>query len=417
LKRIHYGWIMVFSAAGILASHALIFYSFGIFLRPITEQFNWDRGALSAAVSIGMLVSGPFSIVAGRLSDRYGPRLLVTASCIISGLALLLMSQVSELWHVYLIYGTAMSIGGSGCVVPLTTTIPRWFRQRRGTALGLTWTGIGVGGIIAPMLSQWLISAYDWQMAYIVIGIINLLIAVPLAQLLKTNPRQLGIQPYGETSIDSEKVESLSESLTLKQAIRTGRFWLFGLIMFCFIFIIQVMMAHIAPHAVDVGISATLAASIVSIWAAVSLFGRNTAGFLSDRIGATLSIVLYLGVMALALLWLLFATDIWMFYLFAVIYGIAYGGVVPLQTLVTGELFGIRYLGAVMATLMLIGSAGGALGAPLAGTIFDINGSYQLAFIICLVMVILGIIFSIILVRQQRKQQRKEDLSDKRESY
>ncbi|HEY91020.1 MAG TPA: MFS transporter [Dehalococcoidia bacterium] len=395
---------MVFSAAGILASHALIFYSFGIFLRPITEQFNWDRGTLSAAISIGMLVSGPFSIVAGRLSDRYGPRLLVTVSAIISGLALLLMSQVSELWHVYLIYGVALSVGGSGCVVPITTTIPRWFRQRRGTALGLTWTGIGLGGIIAPMLAQWLISSYDWPMAYIVIGIINLIVAAPLALTLKGNPRQMGIQPYGDTSVPAGEADLISEGLTLRQAIRTGRFWIFGLVMFCFIFIIQVMMAHIAPHAVDMGISATLAASIVSIWAAVSLIGRNTAGYISDRVGPTRSIIFYLGIMTLAMVWLLFAEDVWMFYFFAVVYGIAYGGVVPLQTLVTGELFGLRYLGAVMATLMLMGSAGGALGAPLAGVIFDVSGSYQVAFIICLLMVILAIILSVILVRQNRKQ-------------
>ena len=394
---------MVFSAAGILASHALIFYSFGIFLRPITEQFNWDRGALSAAVSIGMLVSGPFSIVVGKLSDRYGPRLLVTASAIISGLALMLMSQVSELWHVYVIYGVALSVGGSGCVVPVTTTIPRWFQQRRGTALGLTWTGIGLGGIIAPMLTQWLISSYDWPIAYIVIGSINLIVAVPLAQVLKGSPRQMRIQPYGDTSAWSGETESISEGLSLQQAIRTSRFWLFGMVMFCFIFIIQVMMAHIAPHAVDMGISAALAASIVSLWAAVSLIGRNTAGYVSDRFGPTLSIIFYLGIMALALVWLLFAKEVWMFYFFAVVYGIAYGGVVPLQTLVTGELFGLRYLGAVMATLMLIGSAGGALGAPLAGAIFDTADSYQLAFIICLGMAILAVILSVVLVRQNRK--------------
>jgi len=404
LKRFHYGWIMVFSAAGILASHALIFYSFGIFLRPITEQFNWDRGALSAAVSIGMLVSGPFSIVVGRLSDRYGPRLLVTASAIISGLALLSMSQVSELWHVYVIYGVALSVGGSGCVVPVTTTIPRWFRKRRGTALGLTWTGIGLGGIIAPMLAQWLISSYDWPMAYIVIGSINLIVAAPLALTLKSNPQQMGLKPYGDTSGQTGEADLISEGLPLRQAIRTGRFWIFSMVMFCFIFIIQVMMAHIAPHAVDVGISSTLAASIVSIWAAVSLIGRNTAGYVSDRFGPTRSIIFYLGVMALALVWLLFAEEVWMFYFFAVIYGVAYGGVVPLQTLVTGELFGLKYLGAVMATLMLIGSAGGALGAPLAGAMFDASGSYQVAFIICLALVILAIILSIILVRQNRKQ-------------
>ncbi len=397
---------MVFSAVGILATHALTFYSFGIFLRPITEQFHWDRGALSAAISIGMLITGPFSILAGRLSDRYGPRLLVTASGIITGVALILMSQISALWHVYLIYGVAVAIGGGGCVVPLTTTIPRWFKQRRGVALGLTWTGIGLGGVIAPMLSQWLITDYDWPTAYIVLGLITLVVVIPLAQTLKGSPQQMGLRPYGEMAIQQDGKEPVvMESMSIKQAIRTGRFWIFGMVMFCFIFVIQVMMAHIAPHAVDMGISATLAASIVSIWAATSLIGRNLAGFVSDRIGSTPTIILNLVLMVLALAWLLFAREVWTFYVFAVIYGIAYGGIVPLQTLLSGELFGLRFLGAVMASLMVVGSIGGALGAPLAGAIFDITGSYQPAFIICLIMAILAIILSVLLLLQQKRRQ------------
>ena len=109
--------------------------------------------------------------------------------------------------------------------------------------------------------------------------------------------------------------------------------------------------------------------------------------------------------MVLALAWLLFAREVWTFYVFAVVYGIAYGGVVPLQTLLTGELFGLKFLGAVMASLMVVGSVGGALGAPLAGTIFDITGSYQLAFIICLIMAILAIILSVLLLLQQKRRQ------------
>lgn len=397
---------MVFSAVGILATHALTFYSFGIFLRPITEQFHWNRGALSAAISIGMLISGPFSILAGRLSDRYGPRLLVTASGIITGVALIFMSQISALWHVYLIYGVAVAIGGGGCVVPLTTTIPRWFKQRRGVALGLTWTGIGLGGIIAPMLSQWLISDYDWPTAYIVLGLITVVVVTLLAQTLKRSPQQMGLQPYGEMSVRQDEEEpAATESLSIKQVIRMGRFWIFGLVMFCFFFIIQVMMAHIAPHAVDVGISSALAASIVSVWATTSLIGRNLAGLISDRIGPTPTIILHLVILVLALAWLPFAREVWTFYVFAVVYGIAYGGVVPLQTLLTGELFGLRFLGTVMASLMVIGSVGGALGAPLAGTIFDMVGSYQPAFIICLIMAILAIILSVLLLRQQRRRQ------------
>jgi len=405
LKRLHYGWVMVFSAVGILATHALTFYSFGVFLRPVTEEFGWERGALSAAVSVGMVVSAPLSILAGRLSDRYGPRLLVTASGILTGVAFLLMSQISALWHVYLIYGLAVAVGGGGCVVPVTTTIPRWFERRRGVALGLTFTGIGVGGVITPLLSQWLITDNGWRTAYVVMGLINLVVATALAQTLRRSPQDMGLRPYGQTD-DQPTAEGpvAMPGLSLGQAVRTARFWTFGVVMFCFVFVLQVMMAHIAPHAVDVGVPATPAASIVSVFAATSLLGRNLAGLVSDRMGPTLSLVFHLTAMALALLWLLFAGDAPAFYAFAIAFGVAYGGVVPLQTLLTGELFGLRFLGTIMASLMVFANLGGAAGPPIAGTIFDVTGSYQTAFVICLTVMVLAMILGGFLLRNRRAQ-------------
>ena len=318
----------------------------------------------------------------------------------------MLMSQISALWHVYLIYGVAVSVGGGGCVVPVTTTIPRWFEQRRGVALGLTFTGIGLGGVITPLLSQWLISGYGWRTAYIALGLINLIVVTILAQTLRRSPQDMGIRAYGQREGQpAEETLATTQGLSLGQVVRTGRFWVFGMVMFCFVFTLQVMMAHIAPHAVDVGISATLAASIVSIFAATSLVGRNLAGFVSDRMGPTLSLVFHLTAMALALAWLLFAGEVWTFYVFAIVYGVAYGGVVPLQTLLTGELFGLRFLGTIMASLMVFANVGGALGPPLAGTIFDLTGSYQIAFIICLILVTLAMILGVLLLRHQRQQQ------------
>ena len=393
---------MVASAVGILAAHAITFYSFGIFMRPITGQFGWDRGALSAAVSIGMVVAAPLSIYAGRLSDRYGPRLLVTASGILTGAAFIMMSQVSELWHVYLVYGVAVALGGSGCVVPITSTIPRWFVRRRGIATSLTWTGIGVGGVVTPMLAQWLISSYDWRTAYVVLGVINMVLVTTLAQALKRDPQQMGIEPYGAEAA-TDPVEAAPGNagsgggLSLRKAIGTRQFWLFAVVMLGFVATMQVMMAHLAPHAVDVGMTAAVAASFVSVFAATSLIGRNLAGLASDRIGARWTITIHLAATVVALGWLLFASEAWSLYAFAAFYGIAYGGIVPMQTVLAGELFGLRSLGMITATLMLGGSLGGAIGPPLAGAIFDNSGSYQWAFGICLMLLVLAIICSVAL--------------------
>ncbi len=287
-KHLYYGWVIVLIAASVLATQALIFYSFGIFLKPLTTEFNWERGALSAALSVNMVVAGLLGILTGRLSDKYGPRLLVTANGVLTGIAFLLMSQISSLWQVYLIWGFLMGIAGACCFIPLISTIPRWFAKNRGIAMGIAATGFGLGGIIAPPLAQWLISAYSWRQAYIILGLIILIIITPLAQFLKHSPQKMGLKPYGEneTVKDEQSLAPAMGGLSFKQAIKTSRFWLFGLILFCFFFGLQTIVVHIVPYAVDIEIPATVAAGILSIIAGSSIIGRLSTGFTADRIGS-----------------------------------------------------------------------------------------------------------------------------------
>jgi len=403
MKHLHYSWVMVIMAPVILATHALQFYSFGIFLRPITTEFNWARGALSASLSITMLASGLLSILAGRLSDKYGPRLLVTANGLLTGIAFVLLSQISSLWHVYLIWGLLMSTAGSCAFIPITSTIPRWFTRRRGIAIGITVAGFGLGGVIAPLLAQWLISSYGWRQAYIILGIMVFIIVTPLAQFMKHSPQRTGLKPYGEneTVEDEQPVASAAEGLSFTRAIRTGRFWIFGLILACFFFTLQVIIVHIAPHAVDIGISATIAASILSIIAGISIIGRLSIGFISDRLGTRRALVACLATVTLTVIWLIFSREAWMFYLFALPFGIAYGGVVPLQNLIPAELFGLKSLGIMLGSIFFFGTLGGAVGPPLAGYIFDVTGSYNSAFLICIVLCILAISLSLLLLRSK----------------
>lgn len=401
LKRVYYGWVMVLIAAAVLAAHALTFYSFGVFLKPVTTEFGWERGAFSAALSISMVVAGIFGILSGRLSDKYGPRLLVTSNGLFTGIGFFLLSRISSLWQVYLIYGLLLAVAGSCFVVPIISTIPRWFAKRQGIALGLTWTGIGLGGMIAPLLAQWLIDGDGWRHAYFVLGLVNLIVVTPLAQFMKHSPQQIGLKPYGENgTIEDERILALAtEGYSFKQAIKTGRFWMLGLILFSFMFTHNIMMVHIAPHVADTGISAAIAASIVSIFAATSLIGKNFSGLISDRIGARLTLSASFIMITLVLIWLLFSREAWMFYLFATLYGVAYGSIVLLQTLIIRELFGLKFLGMIFAGVMVFNTIGGAIGAPAAGYIFDVTGSYNLAFITCTILCALALVLSLILLR------------------
>jgi len=401
LKQLHYGWVMVIVTAGILMAYATVIYTFGIFLRPLTMEFGWERGALSGAYSLKIFLAGLFSIPSGRLSDRYGPRPLVTITGLLIGVGFLLMSQVSSLWQVYLIWGVLFGIAGSACYVPIMSTIPRWFTKRRGMAVGITVTGFGLGGMISAPLAQWLISSYGWQQAFIILGAITFIIIISLAQFLKHSPQRMGLRPYeGNVTIDDKQsVASTGEGFSFNQAIKTCRFWLFAAILFCFFFILQVIVVHIVPYAVDIGISAIVAASILSAIAGGSLIGRNLTGLISDRVGNRLVFTVCLVALTLALIWLLFAKETWMLYVFAVVFGFAYGGLIPLDTLVPAEIFGFSSLGLIFGGLALCSTIGEAIGPLLAGSIFDITGSYSLALLICIIIGALAIILSLILLR------------------
>ena len=400
-ERLHYSWVMVLLAHVVLATQALVSFSFGIFLKPLAADFNWDRGALSSAVLINMLLMGILGIYAGRLSDRYGPRTLVTISGLLVGVGLLLMSQINTLWQVYLIWGLIIGIGGGCRIVPIMSTVPRWFAKRTGIAVAICSAGFGVGAILAPLLTQWLVSTYDWRHAFVILGLIIFIVVVPLAQFMKHSPQRIGLKPYGEDRIVEEKqtLALPTEGISFHQAIRTRRFWIYGLIQFCFFFCCFVIFVHIVPYINDIGFSEVAAAGTLSIVAGMSLIGRLSMGFISDRMGSRLALSACLFLGALALLWLLFAQELWMFYVFAVVFGYAFGSVAPLETIVPIELFGLSSLGVILATLMLFTMSGAGLGAMVAGSIFDATGSYSLAFLICVVLGMLALILSLTLLK------------------
>ena len=167
----------------------------------------------------------------------------------------------------------------------------------------------------------------------------------------------------------------------------------------CVIFAYQVIMGHLASYAVDIEIAPAAAAGVVSVMGAAGLIGVNLAGFLSDRIGARLYLIICIGMVTAALAWLLFASELWMLHVFAVVYGVGWGGFPTSHTLLTGNLFGLQHLGAVLAAMLVMGSVGGSIGAPLAGSIFDSRGSYDLAFIICLALAAAALVLSLFLPR------------------
>jgi len=405
LKNVHYGWVMVAMTIGILVVHALISYCFGLFLKPMTLEFGWDRGALAAVYSMIVLVTGSLGILSGRLTDRYGPRPIVTIGGLLIGIAFILMSQINSLWQVYLIWGFLTGVGFSFCLIPVMTIIPRWFVKGRGMVMGIVMTGRGIGGIISPLLAQWLISDYGWRWTFVILGLIALILIIPVAQFMRHSPQRMGLKPYGEDEMAEVKQfpSSAIEGLSFSQAIRTSRFWLFGFILASVFFCLGTIMVHIVPYAGDTGIPAITAASVLSIAAGVSIVGRLVIGFISDRIGGRLILTICLILLTLSIIWLLFAENTWMFYVFAVMFGLSYGGFTLLLPVVTAELFGLASFGVIIGSITFMTTLGDAVGAPVSGTIFDITGSYRLAFLTIIVICTVAVILSVFLLRYKGK--------------
>jgi len=407
-KSLHYGWIQVAISALILSIFGTLFFTFGIFLVPLATDFNWDIGALSAALSMTLLIGGGLAIFVGRFNDKYGPRPLVTITGILMGIGYLLLTRITQLWQVYVIFGILMSIALSCCFAPLTSTIPRWFIKRSGVATALTITGFGIGGITWPIIAQAIIDASGWRQAYVILGLTSLIAITSLAQLLRRDPQQKNLMPYGYEVVAKDNQQAnpapvIEAGLSLKQAAKTTQFWVFGAVLFFHIFYVLLLQVHIVPDAVIAGIPPTIAAGILSMFAGANLIGQLFVGIVTDKIGAKLALSTALALGLLALILLLLPAKVWVFYLSAAFLGIAAGSVIPLQMLITADMFGLKFLGVMVATLTFFGTTGGAIGPIFAGTAFDAIGNYSLAFLVNAAVAAISFTFSVILLRYKGK--------------
>ena len=351
----------------------------------------------SGAFTLASLIRGSLSIVTGKLSDKFGLRIVATACGLFLGFGFLLMSRISDIWQLYLFYGVIVATGMAGCWVPLIATVARWFVKRRGLMTGIVTSGIGLGTAIIPLVATRLISTYDWRMSYLILGGTILVVITLAAQFLRRDPRQIGQLPYGENEIKQESLTSEAKGVSLQEAIHTGQFWMLCAMFFCYGFFLHTIIVHIVPYATELGISPISAANILAIIGGVGIAGRIAIGITADKIGNRQALIIGFILMSAALFWLVPARELWMLYLFAVIFGFAYGSLSALQSLITAELFGLSSLGIIVGSLTFSFTIGNAVGVFLAGHIFDITGSYYLAFFSSAALGIAGLILTVLL--------------------
>jgi len=207
----------------------------------------------------------------------------------------------------------------------------------------------------------------------------------------------MGLLPYGESNTGENGSSVANRGLSFQEAIRTRQFWFLGMMLFGFGFPLNAMMAHIAPHATDLGFSAAYAANILAIIGGLSIAGRVIMGAAADRIGNKPTFIIGFVLMLAALLWLLVTKELWMLYLFAAIFGYAYGNLVALESPTTAELFGTRSHGAILGAVAAGFPIGGTIGPILTGKIYDMTGSYNQAFLVCIAIAFIGLILTLLL--------------------
>jgi MFS family permease len=363
----------------------------------VLTEFGWTRAMTSGGFSLSWIVHGLLGVIMGRLTDRIGPRLVLTICGFLLGLGYLLMSQISAVWQMYLFYGVIIGAGMGGSWVPIVSTVARWFAKRRSMMTGIVMTGVSIGTLITPPVASRLISAYDWRISFIIAGSVVLVVVVLVAQLLKRDPTQVGQRPYGENETENQEQVLETYSLSLREAVHTKQFWLTSGIFFGIGFCAYTMMTHIVLHAIDLGFSSITAANILATIGGLSIVGRVVLGSVADRIGNRQVFIIGFILMSASLFWLVPVKEVWGLYLSAVIFGFAFGCATSESPLVA-ELFGLSSHGLILGVINLIGfTFGAAVGPFIAGYIFDMTNTYKLAFIVCAAVGIAALILTVLL--------------------
>ena len=329
-RRFFYGWIVVIAAFAASTVAYGASFSFAVFLLPLQESFRSTSAATSGAFSICLLLYSVMGFPAGWGVDKYGPKVTTLIGGCFLSLGLILTSQIHTIHQLYMTYAL-IGIGLSVIYAPLMTTVTRWFKSRRGLALGIFSSGMGMGPLIMAPLASYVISSYGWRAGYLALGSsISLLFIAAL--FLKKDPSEIG--EYRDGIVPSEVPdvhnpitrELQSNEFSLSEAVKTKAYWLLTVIIFLIGFSLSMMLAQVAAYGEYKGLSPIVAATVFSTVSAASIAGRLLMGAVSDRIGRKMALAISLILEGIMMVWLLYSSDIWMFYFFAIIFGFGYGG-------------------------------------------------------------------------------------------
>ena len=392
-RGVFYGWWLV-AISGFTMTIATVplYHAMAVWSVALESHFGWSRGQLGLALTFTRIEGGLMGPLEGYLTDRLGARRMILAGLLILGVGFLLFAGVQNLWMFYLAF-IVMALGqGLGSWLPLMTTINNWFARRRATAMGWSNVGSRIGALLLVPAIAWAVDPEQqrlgWQLTALALGVFTLIIAFPLTRLIRNRPQDYGQLPDGAplsaAAANPRRRPSNPESgdLTAAQALRTPAFWLISFGHGFTSMVILAIMTHLGLLLKDKGFDVQTTGWIVTVYTATAMIFQLVGGYIGDRGSKNLALFVFSGIQAGAIVVLTLASSLLSFYLFAVLFGIGFGGRNPLTTAIRGEYFGRASFGRIlglstvpMNILLLIGS-------PMAGYMRDAQGSYDTAFLL-----------------------------------
>jgi MFS family permease len=387
-----YGWVLVAIGFVTMAVGVNARTAFSLLFPAMLDEFGWDRGLTAGAFSFGFLVSAVVTPFVGRLMDQRGPRLVIEIGVFAMGVGLLLGSLVREPWQLYLTLG-ALAGGGVNCLAYTGQSLylTNWFVRRRGLALSIAFSGVGIGSITILPWFGWLIDTAGWRSACVWLGVLVIVLLGPLNLLLKRRPEDIGMMPDGiaqgsplaDRSANIVDHRWAAVDWTLRRAVRTGRFWWIALAYFCGLFSWYAVQVHQTKYLIEAGFAPSLAAWALGLVSLVAVPGQIAFGHLSDRIGREW--VWTIGnfgfvVCCIALIGLQAMPSAALLYLMIVAQGTLGYSLTSVMGAIPAEIFEGRHYGSIFGTVMLAAILGGAAGPWVAGVLYDSTGSYSIAF-------------------------------------
>lgn len=390
----HYGWIIVGASMIIGVSAYGTYYSFTLFYPHLVEAFGWSRAGISGAMSAGLIAYGAFAVPVGWCVDRFGPKPTIAIGGVLFGCGTALGSQVTELWHLYALYGGVTAIGMGAAWAPLVSTISRWFERRRGLAVGLGSIGGGTGTFFVAPLSDYLIATLGWREAYLWLGAISGGLIVCAAMLLARDPATRGVLPFGAAGGTGETADCWNDGARsdgqgvapdfdgLGSIMRTWLFWRMALTFGFWWFAGAIVYVQLAPFVLEKGFDLSLAALALVFLGAGNALGKIVMGLINDRFGELRAYQLAILTAAVSMLALGFSEQRFVLLAMCAVVGFGFGGASTQLTTVSVRLFGLKSIGALMGAVLALVGLVGAGGPLISGLIYDARGSYTQAYLL-----------------------------------